>query len=105
MTKKVKLFMIDEKPYLASLDAIEVGDKAIVTVGGQYPSIVECQNEHIIKLITESKLTLTQPFKIFLEPDSITLNNDQIKKLVDGDGVLEVEMNNGDIKYNFEPNN
>ena len=70
MTKKVKLFMIDEKPYLASLDAIEVGDKAIVTVGGQYPSIVECQNEHIIKLITESKLTLTQPFKIFLEPDT-----------------------------------
>ena len=50
MTKKVKLFMIDEKPYLASLDAIEVGDKAIVTVGGQYPSIVECQNEHIFKI-------------------------------------------------------
>lgn len=101
MTKKVKLFMIDEKPYLASLDAINIGDRAIVTVGGQYPSIVECQNEQIIKLITESKLTLTQPFKIFLEPDKITLNNDQIQKLIDGDGVLEVEMENGNITYNI----
>ena len=101
MTKKVKLFMIDEKPYLASLDAIQIGDRAIVTVGGQYPSIVECQNEQIVKLITESKLTLTQPFKIFLEPDKITLNNDQIQKLIDGDGVLEVEMENGNITYNI----
>ena len=101
MTKKVKLFMIDEKPYLASLDAINIGDRAIVTVGGQYPSIVECQNEQIVKLITESKLTLTQPFKIFLEPDKITLNNDQIQKLIDGDGVLEVEMENGNITYNI----
>jgi len=101
MTKKVKLFMIDEKPYLVSLDTIQIGDRAIVTVSGQYPSIVECQNEHIIKLITESKLTLTQPFKIFLEPDKITLNNDQIQKLIDSDGVLEVEMENGNITYNI----
>ena len=41
MKKKVKLFIVDEKPYLGSLDKIEVGDKAIVTVGGKYPSIVE----------------------------------------------------------------
>jgi len=105
MTKKVKLFMIDEKPYLASLDTIQIGDRAIVTVGGQYPSIVECQNEHIIKLITESKLTLTQPFKLFLEPDKIDLTENQIETILQGDGVFEIEMNSSGIKYNLEPNN
>ena len=56
MTKRVKLFLVDEKPYLVSLDEIKVGDKAIVTVGGQYPSLVDCSSEQVIKLITESEL-------------------------------------------------
>jgi hypothetical protein len=45
MKQKVKLFMVDEAPYVATLDRPEIGDTAIVTVGGQYPSIVECENE------------------------------------------------------------
>ena len=101
MTKKVKLFMVDEQPYLVSLDKIEVGDKAIVTVGGQYPSIVECGNEQIISLITESKLTLTQAFKIFVGPEKITLDRKQIETLNEGDGVVEIEMENGEIKFNI----
>jgi hypothetical protein len=100
MTKKVKLFMVDEKPYLVSLDKIEVGDKAIVTVGGQYPSIVECGNEQIIGLITESKLTLTQAFKVFLGPEKINLDQKQIDTLTESDGVLEIEIENGEIKFN-----
>ena len=35
--QKVKLIMVEEKPYIISLDKIELGDKVIVTVGGQYP--------------------------------------------------------------------
>jgi hypothetical protein len=101
MTKKVKLFMVDDQPYLVSLDKIEVGDKAIVTVGGQYPSLVECENEQIINLITESKLTLTQAFKIFLGPDKVKLDKKQIEVLQEGDGVVEVEIENGEIKYNL----
>lgn len=93
--------MVDEQPYLVSLDKIEIGDKAIVTVGGQYPSIVECQNEQIISLITESKLTLTQAFKIFLGPDKVSLDKNQIETLQEGDGVIEVEIENGEIKYNL----
>jgi hypothetical protein len=58
--------MVDERPYVVSLEKIELGDKAIVTVGGQYPSIVECQNETVLNLLTESKLSLTQSFKIFI---------------------------------------
>jgi hypothetical protein len=101
MTKKVKLFMVDEKPYLVSLDKLEVGDKAIVTVGGQYPSLVECGNEQIISLITESKLTLTQTYKIFLEPEKISLTQTQIEKLTEGDGVVEVEIEGNNITYNL----
>jgi hypothetical protein len=101
MTKKLKLFMVDEKPYLVSLDKIEIGDKAIVTVGGQYPSVVECGNEQIINLITESKLTLTNAFKIFLEPEKVTLSQTEIQKLIDGDGVVEVEIEGNTINYNL----
>jgi len=86
MIKKVKLFIVDEKPYLVSLDKLEVGDKAVVTVGGKYPSIVECGNEQIIDLITNSKLT-----------------KEQIEKLTEdeSDGVLEVVEENGIITYNL----
>lgn len=93
--------MVDEKPYLVSLDKIEIGDKAIVTVGGQYPSVVECGNEQIINLITESKLTLTNAFKIFLEPEKVTLSQTEIQKLIDGDGVVEVEIEGNTINYNL----
>jgi hypothetical protein len=101
MTKKVKLFIVDEKPYLVSLDEIKVGDNVIVTVGGQYPSIVECKNEQILKLITDSKLKLTQPYKIFLEPEKITLNQKEIDNLIESDGVLEIEIEGNEIKYNL----
>jgi len=50
MTRKVKLFIVDEKPYLVSLDQIAVGDTVVVTVGGQYPSVVKCENEQIFEL-------------------------------------------------------
>jgi len=99
MTKKVKLFIVDEKPYLASLDEINVGDKVIVTVGGQYPTLVECENEMTLNLITDSRLKLTQPFKVFQGPDSVNLTPDQLEKLSENDGVLEVVEENGVITY------
>jgi preprotein translocase subunit YajC len=101
MTRKVKLFIVDEKPYLVSLDQIAVGDTVVVTVGGQYPSVVKCENEQIFELITNSKLTLTKPFKVVMEPDKITLNEDQINKLTEGDGVLEIVEENGVITFNL----
>lgn len=102
MTKKVKLIMVEERPYLVSLDKLEVGDKVIVTVGGQYPNIVECPNEQIIELISNSKLTLNQAFKIYLEPEKITLSKSEIEKLTEGDGVLEVEFENNEYKFILE---
>ena len=99
MTKKVKLFMVDEKPYLVSLDTLEIGDKAIVTVGGKYPSVVMCENEQILNLITGSKLTLTQTYKVYFEPQKGELTQKQIDVLEEGDGVLEVEVIDGVANY------
>lgn len=100
MKKKVKLFIVDEKPYLGSLDKIEVGDKAIVTVGGKYPSIVECNTEQILNLITDSRLTLTQGYKLYLSPEKIELSKDQIDVILETDGIIEITEENGTIFYN-----
>ena len=78
MTQKVKLIMVDERPYVVSLEKVEIGDKVIVTVGGNYPSIVNCENETVLNLLTKTKLSLTQAFKIFMEPDYVKFTDEQI---------------------------
>ena len=93
--------IVDDKPYVVSLDKIEVGDKVIVTVGGQYPSIVECENETVLNLLTGSKLSLTQPFKVFMEPEYIKFTNDQIEKIMENEGLLEVEIVDGVYQYSL----
>jgi len=45
--QKVKLIMVEETPYVVSLQKPEVKDKVIVTVAGQHPSIVVLENETI----------------------------------------------------------
>ncbi len=99
--QKVKLMMVDERPYVVSLEKIELGDKVIVTVGGQYPSIVECENETVLNLLTESKLSLTQPYKIFMEPEYIRFTNDQIEKIMENEGLLEVELVEGVYQFSL----
>lgn len=98
-TQKVKLIMVEDKPYVVSLDKVNIGDKVIVTVGGQYPSIVDCQNETVLSLLTDSKLSLTQSFKVFMEPQFIKFTTEQIEKILENDGMMEVQFD-GD-KYNY----
>jgi hypothetical protein len=99
--QKVKMIMVDERPYIVSLERPVIGDKAIVTVGGQYPSIVECENETVLNLLTDSKLSLTQAFKIFMEPEFIKFTPDQIEKILENDGLLDVELDNGTYRYSL----
>jgi hypothetical protein len=99
MKQKVKLIMVDEKPYVVSLDKIEIGDKVIVTVGGQYPSILECNNELIYNIVVENKLSSNQAFKVFMEPDNIKFNPEQIEKILENDGLMDVELDEGIYKY------
>jgi hypothetical protein len=99
MTQKVKLIMVDERPYVVSLEKVEIGDKVIVTVGGNYPSIVNCENETVLNLLTQSKLSLTQSFKIFMEPDYVKFTDEQIEKILENDGLMDVILEDGIYKY------
>jgi len=51
-----KIIIMEKEPYLVSDDEIKLGDVAIVTVGGQYPSKVICENETVLSLIKDPKL-------------------------------------------------
>jgi hypothetical protein len=101
MKQKVKLIMVDEKPFIVSLETLELGDKAIVTVGGQYPTIVNCENDIVLNLLKEPKLSLTNAYKIFMEPEAIKFTSDQIEKILENEGELEVELDNGIYKYSL----
>jgi hypothetical protein len=101
MIQKVKLIMVEEKPYVVSLDKPEIGDKAIVTVNGQYPSIVECENETVLNLLTQSKLSSTKSFKIFMEPEHIKFTSDQIEKILENEGLMDVTLEDGVYKYSL----
>jgi hypothetical protein len=97
---RVKLFVIDEKPYLGSTEEIFVGDDAIVTVNGQYPMIVKCENETVLNLIKDPKLTLTKSFKIHARPDKLKLTPEDIDRILSIDeGVCEVENFEGSIRF------
>jgi hypothetical protein len=97
---RVKLFVIDEKPYLGSTEEIFVGDDAIVTVNGQYPMIVKCENETVLNLIKDPKLTLTRSFKIHTRPDKLKLTPEDIDRILSIDeGVCEVENFEGNIRF------
>jgi hypothetical protein len=91
--------MVDERPYVVSLEKVEIGDKVIVTVGGNYPSIVNCENETVLNLLTQSKLSLTQSFKIFMEPDYVKFTDEQIEKILENDGLMDVMLEDGIYKY------
>ncbi len=99
--QKVKLIMVDERPYVVSLEKVEIGDKVIVTVGGNYPSIVNCENETVLNLLTQSKLSLTQSFKIFMEPEYVKFSGEQIEKILENDGLMDVILEDGIYKYNL----
>jgi len=99
--QKVKLIMVEDKPYIVSLDKVEIGDKTIVTVNGQYPTIVDCNNETIYSLVVENKLTSNQVFKIFMEPENIMFKPEQIEKILENDGLLDVVLEDGTYKYSL----
>ncbi len=97
---KVKLFVIDEKPYLGSNEEIFIGDEAIVTVNGQYPMIVKCENEIVLNLIKEPKLSLTRSFKIHAKPDKLNLTPEDIDRILSIDeGLCDIENFEDKIKF------
>ena len=53
----------------------------------------------IFNLLTESKLSLTQANKIFMEPEYIKFTSEQIEKIIENGGTLDVELEDGIYKY------
>lgn len=99
--QKVKLIMVENEPYVVSLEKPEVGDEVVVTVGGQYPSLVKLENQIVYDLILNKKLTLTQAFRIFMRPDSIKFTSEQIEKILENEGLMDVEYDGKNYMYSI----
>jgi hypothetical protein len=55
----------------------------------------------IYKIVIENKLTSNQAFKIFMEPENIKFQPEQIEKILENDGLMDVELDNGVYKYSL----
>jgi hypothetical protein len=86
---------------VVTLEQPQIGDTALVTVGGQYPSIVECENETVLNLLTDSKLTLTQSFRVILKPNQLNIGPDQLQQIMENGGIMEVEEVDGELKFSL----
>ena len=98
MEQTFKIFVIQNEPYLTVDEDVKVGDKAIVTVGELYPTLVECQNEDQINLFQKPKTSMTKRHKVVMMPDKLELDNDILNLLSESDGPLTVTYENGEIK-------
>lgn len=109
MRKTVRLFNVDQKNYLVSADPIKVGDSAVVTVGGEFPSIVKCENEMVLDLIVDSKLTLTRAFKIVGFPEQFDLTDNELLTIEKNQWFCQIEEEESELEtkkdwgFSFEP--
>lgn len=98
MEQTFKIFVIQNEPYLTIDEDLKIGDKAIITVGERFPTLVECQNNDQIGLFQNSKLSMTKRHKVVMTPDKLELDNDILNLLSESDGPLTVTYENGEIK-------
>ena len=94
-----KIILIEKEPYLVSNEEIQIGDEVIVTVGGQYPSKMVCENEIVLSLIQTPKLTLTQSFKIVSGPEKVTLPESRIDNIIEMGGICDVIIDGPELKF------
>jgi len=98
MEQKFKIFMVENEPYLTIDEDVIIGDKAIVTVGELFATLVECKNEEQIKLIQDPKLSMTKRHKVVMTPDKMNLDEKTLSLLKSKEGAIVVEYNDGEIK-------
>ena len=87
-----------DEPGISILNKVVIGDTAIVTVGEQFPSVVECKNDEQIKLIQDSKLSLTKRHKVVMKPSELDLDESITGYLNGEDGMIMVEVEDGNFK-------
>jgi len=73
--------------------------KNIVTVGGQYPSKVVCENETVLSLVKDPKLTLTKSYKLVGDPDKVKLPESRINNIIENGGMCDVTIEGSEIKF------
>ena len=93
--------MVDEKPYIVSLETPQVGDEVIITVGGLYPSFIKIESDIIYDLVVNKKPKLTQTFKIFMKPEMIKMSKEQIEKILENQGFMECFFEDGIYKFSL----
>lgn len=98
MTQIFKLFVVKDEPYLTIDEDVKIGDKAIVTVNGMFPTIVECLNDEQIGLFQTPFTKMTKRHKVVMGPTDFTIEEDLKQKLVMSETSINVEYEEGEIK-------
>jgi hypothetical protein len=98
MTQIFKLFVVKDEPYLTIDENVIIGDKAIVTVNGMFPSVVECFNDEQIGLFQNPITKMTKRHKVVMGPDDFTIEEDLKQKLIMSETSINVEYEEGEIK-------
>jgi hypothetical protein len=93
-----KLFVVKDEPYLTIDENVIIGDKAIVTVNGMFPSVVECFNDEQIGLFQNPFTKMTKRHKVVMGPNEFTIEEDLKQKLVMSETSINVEYEEGEIK-------
>jgi hypothetical protein len=88
---RLKLYLVNDQPYLTSDEKFNIGDELIVTVGEKYPTVVQCQSEAIYNLLMDHKLTLTKPNKVILNPKQISYTTQELLDMADENGMVEIQ--------------
>ena len=98
MTQIFKLFVVKDEPYLTIDEDVKIGDKAIITVNGMFPSMVECLNDEQIGLFQTPFTKMTKRHKVVMGPTDFTIEEDLKQKLVMSETSINVEYEEGEIK-------
>jgi hypothetical protein len=93
-----KLFVVKDEPYLTIDENVIIGDKAIITVNGMFPSMVECLNDEQIGLFQTPFTKMTKRHKVVMGPNEFTIEEDLKQKLVMSETSINVEYEEGEIK-------
>ena len=98
MEQTFKIFVVQNEPYLTIDEDVKIGDKAIVTVNGMFPSMVECLNDEQIDLFQNPFTKMTKRHKVVMGPTDFTIEEDLKQKLVMSETSINVEYEEGEIK-------
>jgi hypothetical protein len=60
---------------------------------------VVCENEMVLSLIKDSKLTLTKGYKIISNPDMVNIPESRINDIILNGGICDVVIEGSELKF------